>query len=88
VWWRFRRYEPSARLGGTNSDGAQSEHHGPGGMGKVRLADAIYIGDRSEDGESADANGLLIIAVTWGFRSRGPAEMKTHWQATALPVQL
>lgn len=54
----------------------------------IPQADAIYIGDRSEDGESADANGLPFIAVTWGYGSLSPAEMKTHWQAAARPEQL
>lgn len=54
----------------------------------IPQADAIYIGDRSEDGESADANGLPFIAVTWGYGSLSPAEMRDHWQAAAQPDQL
>jgi phosphoglycolate phosphatase len=41
---------------------------------------AIYIGDRSEDGESADANGLPFIAVTWGYGSLDETEMRAGWQ--------
>lgn len=49
---------------------------------------AIYIGDRSEDGESADANGLPFIAVTWGYGSLTPAEMRDEWRAVARPDAL
>lgn len=49
---------------------------------------AIYIGDRSEDGESADANGLPFIAVTWGYGSLGAGEMRAHWRAAARPDAL
>ena len=49
---------------------------------------AIYIGDRSEDGESADANGLPFIAATWGYGSLSPAEMRAGWQSAAAPAAL
>jgi len=49
---------------------------------------AIYIGDRSEDGESADANGLPFIAVTWGYGSIQPTEMAAHWRHAATPEAL
>ncbi len=49
---------------------------------------AIYIGDRSEDGESADANGLPFIAVTWGYGSLNADEMRTGWRAAAQPAAL
>lgn len=49
---------------------------------------AIYIGDRSEDGESADANGLPFIAVTWGYGSLTPAEMRPDWREAAQPAAL
>lgn len=49
---------------------------------------AIYIGDRSEDGESADANGLPFIAVTWGYGSLTPTEMRATWRAAAQPAAL
>ena len=49
---------------------------------------AIYIGDRSEDGESADANGLPFIAVTWGYGSLTAAEMRPDWRAAAQPAAL
>lgn len=49
---------------------------------------AIYIGDRSEDGESADANGLPFIAATWGYGSITPAEMPAHWRQAASPEEM
>ena len=49
---------------------------------------AIYIGDRSEDGESADANGLPFIAVTWGYGSLSANEMRPGWLAAAQPAAL
>lgn len=49
---------------------------------------AIYIGDRSEDGESADANGLPFIAVTWGYGSLNADEMRSGWRAAARPEAL
>lgn len=49
---------------------------------------AIYIGDRREDGESADANGLPFIAVTWGYGSLTAGEMRAGWRATAQPEAL
>ncbi len=49
---------------------------------------AIYIGDRSEDGESADANGLPFIAVTWGYGSLGADEMRPGWRAANTPSAL
>ncbi|MBN8442368.1 MAG: HAD hydrolase-like protein [Thauera sp.] len=50
--------------------------------------DAVYVGDRSEDGESADANRLPFLAATWGYGSLSPAEMAPHWRALASPAAL
>jgi len=49
---------------------------------------AVYIGDRSEDGESADANALPFIAATWGYGSIEAAAMAGHWRAAASPAEL
>ena len=49
---------------------------------------AVYVGDRSEDGESADANGLPFLAATWGYGSLSSAEMAPHWRAIATPAAL
>ncbi len=49
---------------------------------------SIYIGDRSEDGESADANQLPFIAATWGYGSIAAADMPAHWRAAATPAAM
>jgi phosphoglycolate phosphatase len=49
---------------------------------------AIYIGDRSEDGESADANKLPFIAVTWGYGSLQAEEMREEWRMAPRPERL
>jgi len=54
----------------------------------IAREDAIYIGDRSEDGESADANGLPFVAVTWGYGSLNADEMRAGWRAAAQPAAL
>lgn len=55
---------------------------------KIACDQAIYIGDRSEDGESADANALPFMAVTWGYGSLTASEMQPHWRAAGLPAIL
>lgn len=54
----------------------------------IARADAVYVGDRSEDGESADANQLPFIAATWGYGSLEASEMAPHWRAVASPEAL
>jgi phosphoglycolate phosphatase len=49
---------------------------------------AVYVGDRSEDGESADANSLPFLAATWGYGSLEPADMAPHWRALPNPAAL
>ncbi|MBT9496134.1 HAD family hydrolase [Zoogloea oleivorans] len=49
---------------------------------------AIYIGDRSEDGQSADANGLPFIAATWGYGSITAEEMPAHWRQATTPENM
>ena len=54
----------------------------------IPKAEAIYIGDRSEDGESADANALPFIAVTWGYGSLTAEEMRDGWRSAATTAAL
>ena len=42
-------------------------------------ADCLYIGDRLEDGLSADANQMDFILVTWGYAGDA-SQMKPDWQ--------
>ena len=57
-------------------------------LAEQAVEQAIYIGDRSEDGESADTNGLPFIAVTWGYGSLTVGEMRADWRAAAKPEAL
>ncbi|MFT3759666.1 HAD family hydrolase [Thauera sp.] len=50
--------------------------------------EAVYVGDRAEDGESADANRLPFIAATWGYGSLQAGDMAEHWRAAASPATL
>lgn len=49
---------------------------------------AVYVGDRDEDGRSADANHLPFLAATWGYGSLSAAEMAPHWRAFESPAAL
>lgn len=51
-------------------------------------ASAVYIGDRTEDGESAEANGLPFIAATWGYGSLTPQTVRPGWRIASNPVAL
>lgn len=50
--------------------------------------DAVYVGDRTEDGDSAEANRLPFYAATWGYGSLAPEEMQPDWQAFSSPGAL
>ena len=52
---------------------------------QIPATQAVYIGDRPEDGHSADANKLPFIAATWGYGSIAPEEMPPHWRAVGTP---
>lgn len=49
---------------------------------------AVYIGDRAEDGLAASANQLPFIAATWGYGSLSPAELLPDWRASSTPQVL
>lgn len=55
---------------------------------EIPRTDAIYIGDRREDGESAASNRLPFVAATWGYGSLGADELAPGWQAAATPQAL
>lgn len=55
---------------------------------RIDIDDAIYIGDRLEDGESASRNGLPFYAATWGYGSIQPAELSNGWRAFNSPAAL
>ncbi len=49
---------------------------------------AVYVGDRPEDGESADANRLPFFAANWGYGSLSPDEMQPGWTGSHDPAAL
>lgn len=55
---------------------------------RIPVDAAVYVGDRSEDGFSADANRLPFLAATWGYGSLAPQDMAPHWRALSSPAAL
>jgi len=49
---------------------------------------AVYVGDRIEDGQAAEANGLPFIAATWGYGISGAEVMEARWRKAATPSGL
>ncbi|PCI58952.1 MAG: haloacid dehalogenase [Methylophilaceae bacterium] len=47
---------------------------------EIDPANAIYIGDRFEDGHAADHNHMDFGMVTWGYADKSVAALKSHWQ--------
>lgn len=54
----------------------------------LSVADCLYIGDRLEDGQSADANQMDFVLVSWGYAG-DVAQCQPYWhrcaQVAALP---
>lgn len=48
---------------------------------KIEPDQAIYIGDRYEDGLAADDNQLAFIMVTWGYADKLVTTLKPNWLA-------
>lgn len=50
-------------------------------LGDLHLDSArtAYIGDRAEDGESADANNLAFFAATWGYGALDADALRPGW---------
>lgn len=46
---------------------------------QINPAQAIYIGDRYEDGLAADHNQIPFAMVTWGYADETVAELQPHW---------
>lgn len=49
---------------------------------------AIYVGDREEDGLAALGNGLPFLAATWGYGSLTPSELQPGWGLLTRPEDL
>lgn len=45
----------------------------------LKIQDCVYIGDRLEDGQSAEANLMDFVLVTWGYAG-DVALRQPHWQ--------
>lgn len=45
----------------------------------LRAESACYIGDKAEDGQAADANGLAFYFVGWGYGEWEPYRFPVHW---------
>lgn len=58
----------------------------------IEKATAAYVGDRPEDGQAADANGLDFYAAEWGYSTFPAEEWQAHWHrltaAGDLPRQI
>lgn len=52
---------------------AQLAEHG------LRPETACYIGDKAEDGQAADANGLAFYFAAWGYGEWEPYHFPAHW---------
>lgn len=48
----------------------------------LSVKDCLYIGDRLEDGQSADANQMDFALVSWGYAG-DVANRKPHWHSCA-----
>ena len=46
---------------------------------QIDPAQAIYIGDRYEDGVAADHNQLAFAMVTWGYADKAVKALQPHW---------
>lgn len=49
---------------------------------------AAYVGDRPEDGQAADANGLSFFAANWGYGPFEEWKIPRHWISVATPEEL
>ena len=48
----------------------------------------LYVGDKSEDGEAADANGMNFIAAGWGYGRWEQPSLPGHWKYACLPIEI
>lgn len=54
----------------------------------IAVRQAAYMGDRSEDGEAADANHLLFYGAQWGYAAFSKSETPKHWKLLGYPAGL
>lgn len=46
---------------------------------RILAEEAAYLGDRPEDGEAAEANGLRFYGAQWGYAPFSESETPKHW---------
>ena len=54
----------------------------------IDIAQTCYIGDKREDGESAEANHLSFFIANWGYGEWRPGTFPAHWQLIDTTVQI
>jgi len=55
---------------------------------KIDTYKAVYVGDRIEDFEAAEANHLPFIAATWGYGIAHAGSIAARWREAATPSGL
>ncbi|MEI7868320.1 MAG: HAD hydrolase-like protein [Candidatus Methylumidiphilus sp.] len=54
----------------------------------IKATQAIYVGDKLEDGLAADGNSLPFFAACWGYGVLGEPEIKSGWRTLYEPKEL
>lgn len=55
---------------------------------ELTLADSLYVGDRVEDGLSAEGNRMNFTMVTWGYMDETSGDLLSHWSKVDTPQVL
>lgn len=55
---------------------------------RIPRQQAVYVGDREEDGLAAKHNELPFLAATWGYGSLKPEDLQPGWGVLARPEDL
>jgi len=55
---------------------------------RVDPSTVVYVGDRMEDGLSAQENNISFVAVTWGYGAISDSDLMQNWKAVSSPAQL
>lgn len=58
------------------------ERHG------LSAEECLFVGDRLEDGQSADANHMAFALVEWGYMDESVGSIPTHWVRYKKPDEL
>ncbi len=55
---------------------------------KLRSENVIYIGDKKEDGDAADANRLEFYYADWGYGDLIQSQIPSHWRWLESPAMI